>query len=444
MSETQDFTIATLGAAKIPSPIKLSKVNDDLIANYVTDEDLIIPDHYGTVDVPRSYSRRELLEKAGPREHIYFDPSKVHAAIVTCGGLCPGLNAVIRAIVMCLWNQYGVRRITGIRYGYRGFLPEYAIPTMELNPEVVDNIHTLGGTILGSSRGAGRVPDIVDAIERLGISMLFAIGGDGTQRGALAIAEEIEARKLKVAVVGIPKTIDNDLSFIQRSFGFETAVAEASKVITCANVEARGAIHGISLVKVMGRESGFIAVNTALASSDVDFVLVPEVPFDLYGDDGFYAALEKRVLANNHAVVLVAEGAGQEHLKASLGCDASGNKKLGDIGTFLKAGIQSYFAERNIDIGLRYIDPSYIIRAIPASPSDAIYCARLGTNAVHAAMSGRTKCLIAQVNNKLVHIPTAVSVSKRNCVSPESSLWRDVLEATGQPALMLNNSQKLK
>ncbi len=439
MTSKHDFTIATFGKAKIKSPIKLSTADDDLIANYTTDNDLIIPDHYGSVDSSKSYKREDLLEKAGPRELIYFDPSKVHAAIVTCGGLCPGLNAVIRAIVMCLWNQYGVRRITGIRYGYRGFLPEYAMPTMDLNPTVVNDIHTLGGTILGSSRGGNQVPEIVDAIERLGISMLFAIGGDGTQRGALAIAEEIEARNLKVAVVGIPKTIDNDLSFIQRTFGFETAVAEATKAVTAASVEARCALNGVTVVKVMGRESGFIAVKTALASGEVDFVLIPEVPFDLEGENGFYAHLENRLKTKGHAVVLVAEGAGQGLMEATLGTDASGNKKLGDIGIFLRKGIQAYFNSRDIEIGLRYIDPSYIIRAIPASPSDAIYCARLGTNAVHAAMSGRTKCLIAQVNNKIVHIPTAVSVSKRNCVNPESSLWRDVLEATGQPALMLNN-----
>ena len=247
-------------------------------------------------------------------------PSHVHAGIVTCGGLCPGINDVIRAIVRCLWFRYGVRRITGIRYGYRGFLPEFNIGTRPLDPEAVDEVHKVGGTFLGSSRGGGdRVSDIVDSIERLNLNILFTIGGDGTQKGAVAIAEEIERRNLKIAVVGIPKTIDNDLRFVDRTFGFETAVARAAEAVTAAHVEAHSAMNGIGLVKLMGRESGFIAVHTVLAVHEANFVLIPEVPFEIDGPNGFLRHLEDRITRRSHAVVVVAEGAGQEFLKAEGG-----------------------------------------------------------------------------------------------------------------------------
>jgi 6-phosphofructokinase 1 len=389
----------------------------------------------------QTLKERGLLEKAGPRELIYFDPSKVHAAIVTCGGLCPGLNNVIRSTVMTLWYRYGVRRISGIRYGYRGLLPAQQLPLKELNPEVVSDVHRFGGTVLGSSRGGGEQTEtIVDALEQMNASILFAVGGDGTQRGAQRIAEEVARRRNRVAVVGIPKTIDNDLSFVERSFGFETAVSRAVEAVQAAHVEARDAIDGICIVKVMGRESGFIAAHTALATNDVNFVLVPEVPFDLEGERGLLAQLEARMRSRHHAVIVVAEGAGQELVSAK-GKDASGNKKLGDIGIFLKERIAQHFEEKRFEVTLRYIDPSYMIRAAPANPTDAIYCARLGANAVHAAMSGRTSCLVGLVNHRLVHVPIELACQHRNRVSPESPLWRDVLETTGQPS-MTNNPHR--
>jgi 6-phosphofructokinase 1 len=265
-------------------------------------------------------------------------------------------------------------------------------------------------------------------------SILFTVGGDGTQRGAQRIAEEVARRRNRVAVVGIPKTIDNDLSFVERSFGFETAVSRAVEAVQAAHVEARDAIDGICIVKVMGRESGFIAAHTALATNDVNFVLVPEVPFDLEGDNGLLAHLETRMRSRHHAVIVVAEGAGQELVSAK-GKDASGNKKLGDIGIFLRDRIARHFEEKRSEVTLRYIDPSYMIRAAPANPTDAIYCARLGANAVHAAMSGRTSCLVGLVNHRLVHVPIELACQHRNRVSPESPLWRDVLETTGQPSM---------
>jgi 6-phosphofructokinase 1 len=314
---------------------------------------------------------------------------------------------------------------------------------MELDPDVVDDIHRIGGSVLGSSRGGGeRTSDIVDAIERLNLSQVYIIGGDGTQKGALKIAEEIQARGLKISVIGIPKTIDNDLSFIEKSFGFETAVVRATEAIYAAHQEAHSAINGVGLVKVMGRESGFIAAHTAIASHDVNFVLIPEVPFELEGPNGFFEHLRKRLEARNHAVVLISEGAGQQlmaHAEQNLGTDASGNKRLGDIGIFLKEKISAYFKEIGMPMNLKYIDPSYIIRSSEAIPTDSMYCSRLGSNAVHAAMAGKTKVLVSLVNNNFVHLPIEIAVRTRNTVDPESSLWRDVIDATGMPVKMTSD-----
>ncbi len=438
--EEKNFKIKSLGERKIRSPIALSTELGDRIANYVKDDEYVIYDVEARPGDPRkSYRPEELLEKAGPREMIYFSPGHVHAAIVTCGGLCPGLNDVIRAIVRCLWHRYGVRRITGIRNGYMGFLPELSIPTMSLDPANVDDIHTKGGTILGSSRGYGdRVSDIADAIERMNINAVFTIGGDGTQKASLELSQELLKRRLNVAVVGVPKTIDNDIAFVQKSFGFETAVAKAVEAVASAHVEASAAINGIGLVQVMGRESGFIAAHTTLAINDVNFTLIPEIPFELDGENGLLAHLEKRLEARGHAVILVAEGAGQDLLKAESGTDASGNKNLADIGLYLEDRIAGYFKSKNIPANLKYIDPSYMIRSTPAHPNDSIYCARLGTHAAHAAMAGMTELLISLVNNHFVHLPTYMAVSRRNRVDPEGSLWRDVLEVTRQPTVMTN------
>lgn len=438
-STAYDFTVARLGEASIPSPLKRSTVLGDSLANYVRDDEYILYD----IDVnggerEKTFLQTELLEKAGPREKIYFHPGHVHAGIVTCGGLCPGLNDVIRAIVRGLWYLYGVHRVTGIRNGYRGFLPEHNLPTMQLDPEIVDDIHYKGGTILGSSRGGGKPVEIADAVERLNLNILFTIGGDGTQTGALAIAEELEKRNSKVAIIGVPKTIDNDISFVQKSFGFETAVSIAVDAVSGAHVEAHDAINGIGLVKVMGRESGYIAAYTALAQNDVNFVLIPEIPFDLEGENGLFNKLEIRLKEKNHAVIIVAEGAGQDLLEASSEKDASGNRKLQDIGHFLERKIPNHFRERGMEVNLKYIDPSYMIRSAPAEPNDSVYCARLGTHAVHAAMAGRTKMLISLVNNNFVHLPIEMAVSRRNYIDPEGPLWRDVLEVTGQPVVMKN------
>jgi 6-phosphofructokinase 1 len=384
-----------------------------------------------------------MIERAGPREKIYFNPRHVHAGIVTCGGLCPGLNDVIRGVVRTLSNRYGVHRITGIRYGYHGFLDTIADPLMDLDPDNVDDIHRMGGSILGSSRGGGeRTADIVDSIERLNLNMLFLIGGDGTQKGGLQIAEEIERRGLNISIIGIPKTIDNDFLFCDRSFGFETAVMRATEAIYAAHQEANSAVNGVGLVKVMGRESGFIAAATTLASHDVNLVLIPEVAFDLEGNQGLLEHIRVRLQKRGHIVILVAEGAGQEHLQATNATDDSGNKRLTDIGIFLRDRINSHFLDIGMPVNLKYIDPSYIIRSSAAIASDSLYCTRLASNAVHAAMAGKTKMIISMIHNTYVHIPTKIATAQRNKLSPESSMWLDVLQSTNMPTRLINENKK--
>ena len=441
-----DFTIENLGECKIKSPIELSTVVGNGTANYVKDSSFVRT-AVNVYDTSKNdpLDSSNLMQKAGPREYIYFSPDEVKAGICTCGGLCPGLYDVIRAVVRCLWNRYGVRDIRGFQFGYKGFFKDENYETIPLNPENVDEIHKIGGSYLGTSRGGGmRTKDIVDTLQEKGINMLFVIGGDGTQHGALAISEEVEKRGYKCSVIGIPKTVDNDFLFIDRSFGFETAVQQAKDAVASIHMEARSQINGIGLVKLMGRESGFIATAAALASHECNFCLIPEVPFEMEGPNGFLSHLEKRLEKRHHAVIIVAEGAGQELLTKTNQTDASGNIKLADIGVFLRDQINAYFKKKNIEINLKYIDPGYQIRAAVTTASDSIYCERLGNNAVHAAMAGKTKMVVGLVHEKFVHIPINMVIASRNVVDPEGALWRDTLDATSQPILMVNDIQAAK
>jgi 6-phosphofructokinase 1 len=374
------------------------------------------------------------FEPAGPRRKIFFDASKMRVGIVTCGGLCPGINDVIRGLVMELSFHYGVQRIEGFKNGYRGFIPRYGHDVISLTPELVSGIDEDGGTILGTSRGGQDPGEIVDCLERMNISALFVIGGDGTLRGAMQIAAAAESRSARIAVVGIPKTIDNDIPYIDQSFGFQTAFSEATKSIRSAHVEAKASPNGVGLVKLMGRHSGFIACYASLAEPDANYVLIPEVPFALDGPAGFLAHLLERVRSRGHAVIVAAEGAGQDLVRdAAAGVDASGNKKLADIGTYLRGRITDHFAAAGVELNLKYIDPSYAIRSVEANPYDSVYCLRLAQNAVHAAMAGRTGIVIGRWRGRFVHIPMALAVSHRNQVEPSGDLWLSVLEATGQP-----------
>ena len=424
----REIPIATLGQAKIPSPlpygnmINTGKVMLSLSHEY--DEDI---DTHQTL----------LFEEAGPRQDLYFDPGKTKCAIVTCGGLCPGLNDVIRAIVLEAYHAYNTPSVLGIRYGLEGFIPSYSHNVMELTPASVEHIYQFGGTLLGSSRGPQEPSEIVDALERLNVSVLFVIGGDGPMRPPPAIAKEVRQRNIRISIIGIPKTIDNDINFVPQSFGFDTAVDKATEAIGCAHVEAVGTPNGIGIVKLMGRESGFIAANASLSMREVNFVLVPEVPFSLYGERGLFPALEKCLAAHSHAVLAVAEGAGQDLLSEhETRCDASGNKALGDITGFLRAKIAEYFSAKKIPYYLKYIDPSYMIRSVPANANDRLYCGFLGQHAVHAAMSGKTGMVVANIMDKFVHLPLELVTRKRRTMSVRSDLWQSVLETTGQGDVM--------
>jgi len=373
------------------------------------------------------------MEMAGPRQHVFFNPSAIACGIVTCGGLCPGINDVIRAITLSLHHHYGVSRVYGFRYGYEGLVKRLGHAPLALTPQSVGQIGDLGGTILGSSRGPQDPGEMVDYLEELGIGILFTIGGDGTLKGAGAIAREAVRRARPLSVIGIPKTIDNDISFVQKTFGFETAVAEAHRAIYAAHVEASGARNGIGLVKLMGRDSGFIAAYAALIDSQVNFCLVPEVPFSL---DGFLRALQERLQRRGHAVIAVAEGAGQELLALTAERDPSGNAKLGDIGIYLREAIKAHFAKAGMETTLKYIDPSYIIRSQPANTHDSALCLLLGQNAVHAGMSGRSNMVVGLWNHLIVHVPIALATSSRKKIDPDGWLWNSVLAATGQPRVM--------
>jgi 6-phosphofructokinase 1 len=419
-----DFTISRLGECRIPSPMSGMR--------FVCDDEHVLYNS-NSAEIRRCVDEGKEppgLELAGPREKIYFDPAKLKCGIVTCGGICPGLNEVIRALVMSLFFHYGVKTVFGFPYGYEGLTYRHGHTPLELTPKNVNHIHGMGGSILGSSRGLQDVSEMVDTLEQMNIGILFTIGGDGTLRGGAAIAEEIGIRGLKIAVIGIPKTIDNDISFIEQSFGFETAVTEAVRATGSAHNEATGARNGIGLVKLMGRESGFIAAFSTLADNNVNFCLIPEVPFTL---EGFLDALKIRLEKGGHAVIVVAEGAGQDLFQGAKEVDTSGNIRFGDIGILLRDSINSHFKQAGMTVTLKYIDPSYTIRSVPATPHDSAFCLLLGHNAVHAGMTGRTRMVVGFWKGEFTHVPISLACSARKKIDPEGWLWSSVLASTGQP-----------
>jgi 6-phosphofructokinase 1 len=375
-----------------------------------------------------------MFELAGPRKKIFFNPKDTRAAVVTCGGLCPGLNNVIRSIYLELHHGYGVKEVLGFRGGYQGLDPVRGAEPITLTSEVVDDIHREGGTILGTSRGPVDVKIAVDNLIKRGVDILFTIGGDGTQRGGDELFQEARSRGHNLAVVGVPKTVDNDVAFVTRTFGYLTAIEEASRVLCCAHTEIHSVDNGIALVKLMGRHAGFITAGATVASQDVNFALVPEVPFKLQGNRGFLPLLRKRILNRRHALIVVAEGAGQDLFGNTAETrDASGNVKLRDIGPLLRNEIEAYFKAENIPIVMRYFDPSYIIRSVPADSEDAILCDLYARNAVHAAMAGKTGMIIGLLHDTFVHVPIEAVVKEKKRLHPDGSLWHAVLAATGQP-----------
>ena len=422
-----DFTIARHGHGRFRSPMAGVR--------FVGDEDRIL--YPSTLEDLRRWQTPNgalpSMECAGPRERLFFDPRTLVCGIVTCGGLCPGLNDVIRSIVLSLHHHYGVRTIYGFRNGYQGLVEPHSREPLVLTPDLVNRIHDTGGSFLGSSRGPQDPAAMVDTLEQLRVGILFAIGGDGTLRGAHAISEAAATRGTPIAVVGVPKTIDNDVSFVQKTFGFETAVSEARRATSAANAEAEAAPNGVGLVKLMGRDSGFIAAYASLVDGQVNFCLVPEVPFTL---ERFLSELRQRIARRGHALVVVAEGAGQDLMAKSEARDASGNRKHEDIGIFLRDAIVRCFRQSRIPISVKYIDPSYAIRSVRATAHDSAFCLLLGHNAVHACMSGRTDMVVGFWNHQFTHVPIAPAVSERKQIDPDSALWSGVLASTGQPRHM--------
>ncbi|HEY4005592.1 MAG TPA: ATP-dependent 6-phosphofructokinase [Pseudonocardia sp.] len=419
-----DFAVAELGERTVASPLRDTRFVD-------SDERVLYRNNLAELrDLVRAGEEPLSFELAGPRERVFFEPSTLKCGIVTCGGLCPGLNNAVRAIVLGLLDKYGVAEVYGLRFGFEGLVGKYDHKPVRLTGPRVNQIHELGGTVLGTSRGAQPAADMVDTLQRLGIGLLFTIGGDGTLQGAHEIAEEIHRRELPIGVIGVPKTIDNDISYVETSFGFETAVSAARDATRAAYVEASGHRGGIGLVKLMGRDSGFIAAFAALADTNVGICLIPENPFTL---DGLLPALRDRLERDGHAVVVVAEGAGQDLLAATGEQDASGNVAHGDIGLFLKERIPERFEAEGLEVNLKYIEPSYLIRSLAANTRDAAFCQLLGFAAVDAGMAGKTDMVVGLWRRRFTHVPIPLAVSSRKKVNSEGRLWQSVLSATGQP-----------
>src|SRR5262245_10113206 len=416
------MNIPVLGAARFPSPLK----------RWVNEAERVPHTILRTVD-----GRGEdglLFELAGAREHLFFNPPDTRAGIVTCGGLCPGLNDVIRSLFLEMHHAYGVKEVLGFRWGYQGLDPQHGAEPLVLTHEMVDGIHLQGGTILGTSRGPVDTARAVENLIRRRVNILFTIGGDGTQRGAREFFAEAQRRGDALSVVGIPKTIDNDIPFVSRSFGFLTAVEEAAKVLQRAHTEARSVQNGISLVKLMGRHAGFLTAEATMASQDVNFTLIPEVPFQLEGQGGFLAALEQRIVSRGHAVSAVAEGSGQELLgNTGNERDASGNVRLSDIGLFLQKRIEDWFKARTIPYIMRYFDPSYIVRSSPDNAEDTVLCDRFARHAAHAAMAGKTGLVIGLLHDRFIHVPIELLATQTKRIDPDGPAWSAVLATTGQP-----------
>ena len=433
-----DLNITNLGPRRFPSPGGERDFAAEGTSWHASGDRILLDDHMDAVrEAMKSDIEAPSIELAGPRREIYFKPEDTCCAIVTCGGLCPGINDVIRAIVMQSHYTYGVRQILGIQYGYEGLDPAFGHKPLELTPDLVSNIPSFGGSFLGSSRGQRDTKVMVNRLEALGVNILFVIGGDGSQRGAMDIYEEAQRRGSQMAVIGVPKTIDNDLMFMDRSFGYQTAFAMAFHAVTAAHTEACGARNGVGMVKLMGRDSGFIACSAALATGGANAVLIPEVPFKLKGPHGLFAMLEERLATRGHAVIITAEGAGQDLMaSAAHATDASGNRLHADIGLFLKDQITRHFKSRQLELNLKYIDPSYLIRSVPAAPEDRVFCLNLGRHAVHAGMAGKTGMVVALWHQSFVHLPMSLVTRGRRKVDPTGDLWRSVVESTGQPAKM--------
>ncbi len=375
------------------------------------------------------------FERAGQRRELFFEPGEARAGVVTCGGLCPGTNNVVRTLVLTLLHRYRVHHVTGFRFGLAGLVAGGPEP-VRLTPPFVRHAHRTGGTMLGTSRGRQDTRAIVDTLERAGVDVLFMIGGNGTIRAALDVRAELAARGRPIAVVVVPKTIDDDIPIVDKTFGFDTAVAHAAAAIDAAHAEALSAQNGVGVVKLMGRDAGILAASACLASGEANFCLVPEVPFALEGEGGLLATLRARLARRSHAVIVVAEGCGLRLAHSGAERDPSGNLRYGsaalDIGAHLRDAIVRHFDEIRVPLTLKYIDPSYTIRAAVANSTDAIHCGELARHAAHAGMAGRTNVLVGRVRGEWVHVPLALAAASERRV--DSELWAAVQRSRARRA----------
>lgn len=269
---------------------------------------------------------------------------------------------------------------------------------------------------------------------------VYIIGGDGTMRGMVEIFNEIQRRKLNIAVAGIPKTVDNDVGIIDRSFGFQTAVEMAQQAISAAHTEAESAVNGVGLVKLMGRSTGHIALHATLSSRDVDCCLIPENDFYLEGRGGLLEFLGARLKENGHAVVVVAEGAGQDVIPRSDEAhveekDESGNPVFLDVGGWLKSELKKWWARDHETelFTVKYIDPTYMVRAVPANATDNLYCTMVAHSAIHGAMAGYTGFVSGPINGNYVYIPVEDVARAKNRVDTRDHKWAWVRSLTSQP-----------
>ncbi len=426
--ENSDFKISKVGSPRFQSPISERIFESDESKIVFNNDPVKIIEEY------KSKGSILAMDKAGPRAKIFHNPANSIAAILTAGGLCPGINDVIKGVVNTLCQSYGVKKVYGLKYGYRGLVPDYGLLPVVLDPDVVDEIHTQGGTILGSSRGPQDINTMVDSLIAMNINILFCIGGDGTLKCAHKLAQEILHRKLPISVIGIPKTIDNDISMVDKTFGFETAIYKTDTVISAAHNEAKGAFNGVGLIHVMGRDSGFIAVAAALANTNVNYCFIPEINFALDGKNGFLEHLLQRLDRKQHAVIIVSEGAGQNFFAgAEQRKDVSGNTLHNNIGLYLKDRIVSYAKSKNFELSIKYFDPTYLIRGVEAEGTDAVFCVLLAENAVHAAMAGFTDMLVGLKHFEFTHVPIDLATRERKKVDTTGQVWKSLVAMTNQP-----------
>ncbi len=348
---------------------------------------------------------------------------------MSCGGLCPGINVVIRELVMALRYNYGVAEIYGIKWGFFGFTKKDC--WVKLNPEDVKEIHLLGGTVLGTSRSGFDGEEISKHLIKNNVNMVFFIGGDGTHRGIKELSKILKEKKKKIVLVGIPKSIDNDMPIIDKSFGLESAIQESVRTIRAANVEANCNLNGIGLVKLFGRSSGFVAMLSTLAARDVNICLIPEIPFNLYGENGLLDFIFQRIQIKEHCVIVVSDGArfSVKDYKTTNG------KPVEDIGIVIKKEIIKKSEELGIEVNLKYMDPTYVVRAVPANEYDCNLCAKLAESAVHCAFAGFTNFSVGMINNKPCMIPLEKMCGKsERKVEFNSDDYLMLLASTGQPS----------